>query len=55
MQVSKQIGHLDSSSRNFLRDARKEDNVNFMMRRINDNDDPGNVLLRLADDVVVVC
>ena len=54
MQVSKQIGHLDSSSRNFLRDARKEDNVKIMMRRINDND-AGNVLLRLADDVVVVC
>jgi hypothetical protein len=55
VQGSKQIGHLDSSSRNFLRDARKEDNVKIMMRRINDNDDAGNVLLRLADDVVVVC
>ena len=55
MQGSKQMAHLDSSSRNFLRAARTEDNVKIMMRRINDNDDPGNVLLRLADDVVVVC
>ena len=56
MQVSKQMAHLDSSSRNFLRAARTEDNVKIMMRRINDNDnDAGNVLLRLADDVVVVC
>jgi hypothetical protein len=30
-----------------------EDNVNFMMRRI--DNDAGNVLLRLADDAVVVC
>ena len=36
MQGSKQMGHSDTSSRNFLRDARTEDNVNSMMRRIED-------------------
>ena len=35
MQVSKQMTHSNSSSRNFLRDAWTEDNVNSM-RRIED-------------------
>jgi hypothetical protein len=30
------MAHSNSSSRNFLRDARTEENVNFMMRRIED-------------------
>jgi len=37
VQGSKQIGHSDTSSKKFLRDAWTEDNVNSIMRRIEDD------------------